>query len=60
MGKDKYEPGIWYYGGIPGSDHLDLCGFPMHLSPIRTLMGIEYRQESWRTAFARVKMLKIE
>ncbi len=53
------QKGIWYYDGLPESDHLDLCGFPMHVSGLRRLMGIEYRQEIWRRIFARVKMLDI-
>eukprot|EP00347_Sterkiella_histriomuscorum_P016179 403354185 len=58
--KDCLKPGIWYYGGIPKSDHLDLCGFPPKLSPIRTLLNTEYRMEIWRNIFIRVKMLKFD
>ena len=51
------RPGIWYYGGIEGVDHLDICGFPEHLTPLRTLMGTEFRYELWRRIFIRLKLL---
>jgi hypothetical protein len=51
---------VWYYGGISGSDHLDLCGFPATLSPLRTIINEEYRYEMWRNCFIRLKMLKFE
>jgi hypothetical protein len=52
-------PGVWYYGGLPGSDHLDLCGFPTTLAPLRTHARIEYRYEVWRQIYGRVKMLQM-
>lgn len=55
--QNSYEPGVWYYGGIPGSDHLDLCGLPPIYEPLRTLLGIEYRTEMWRYIYLRLKML---
>lgn len=30
--KDHMKPGVWYYGGIPESDHLDLSGLPDYLT----------------------------
>jgi hypothetical protein len=53
----EVKPGIWYYGGIEGVDHLDMCGFPEHLTPLRTLLGIEFRYELWRRLFIRLKQL---
>ncbi len=32
------RPGVWYFGGIPGTDHLDLCGFPPYLTLPRTFL----------------------
>lgn len=54
------KPGVWYYGGIPGTDHLDLCGFPETFSPFRTLIEEEFRHEVWRTIFIRAKMLDFD
>lgn len=53
------QAGVWYYGGLPRSDHLDLCGFPPTLSPIRTLLNTEYRMETWRCIFLRLKLLDV-
>lgn len=58
--KDHVKPGVWYYGGFPKSDHLDLCGFPHNLSPIRTLLNTEYRMEAWRNIYIRLKLLKFD
>ena len=58
--KEFIKPGVWYYGGIPISDHLDLCGFPEHLTYFRTLIRDEYRYEIWRLIFIRLRMLKFE
>ena len=52
-----FRPGVWYYGGIGGTDHLDLCGFSEFLSPLRTLLGSEFRFDTWRVLFIRLKML---
>jgi len=30
--RDEIKPGVWYYGGIPQSDHLDLSGLPDYLT----------------------------
>jgi len=54
------KPGVWYYCGVPRSDHLDLCGIPPKLHPFRSIVGREYRIELWRNIFSRVKMLKFD
>ena len=58
--KDILKPGIWYYGSIPTTDHLDSCGIPPILSPFRTLTGQEFRYELWRTLFIRLRLLKFD
>ncbi|CDW85644.1 UNKNOWN [Stylonychia lemnae] len=58
--KDYLRPGVWYFGGVPRSDHLDFCGIPPKLHPIRTLLGREYRIKIWRNIYSRLKMLKFD
>lgn len=58
--KDEVKTGIWYYGGIPVSDHLDLCGMPELLSPLRKALGIEYRYEVWRKIYIRLRLLEFK
>ena len=58
---NKYlKKGVWYYGGIPGTDHLDYCGLPDYIAPLRKMIGIEFRYDFWRTTFMRIRMLKFE
>ena len=54
------RPGVWYYGGLSGADHLDLCGFPEGFAFFRTLLDIEYRYEQWRLIFIRAKLIKFD
>jgi hypothetical protein len=54
------EKGVWYYGGIGGVDHLDYCGIPDNLGPLRTVLNIEFRYEIWRKIFQRIKLLKFD
>jgi hypothetical protein len=38
-----FEKGVWYYSGIPLSDHHDIAGFENPNRVAQTCMGIEYR-----------------
>lgn len=55
--RGAFQKGVWYYSGMPLTDHHDLAGFENHNRVMQTWLGTEYRPQMYINIFNRLLLL---
>ncbi len=60
LGGQTFEKGVWYYTGIPMTDHHDIAGIENMFRPVETAAGTEWRPQLYINMLNRLRLLEIE
>ena len=60
LGGSTFEQGVWYFSGLPLTDHQDICGIENNFRVQQTALGTEFRPQMYINALNRLRLLDCE